>query len=268
MKLFGLRATDYLRAANPEDRRYLLFNPLMKMKVATQGEQVMEDLWDIIAAKGFEKDMFFEQAAMEIKGMPKLEGTKHVNMALIAKLIPNYMFNPKEYPEVGKMNGKENDDFLFNQGKTAGYGKIQFHDYMPVFESVSHLSNVKIFIEQVKAFQEVLIVSGAGIMEQMMNFDFLFSLGEIFSVIPYAQLIVESAKIEGISDEVLNGIFDVFVRDMSSYATTFFMKPSTSEQQIEAAKKIIKKPNTDTAEFDKVITDHIYTLIDAYTMNP
>jgi acyl-CoA dehydrogenase len=228
----------------------------------------MEDLWDIIAAKGFEKDMFFEQAAMEIKGMPKLEGTKHVNMALIAKLIPNYMFNPKEYPEVGRMNGNGNDDFLFNQGPTKGYGKIQFHDYMPVFNSVSHLSNVKIFIEQVKAFQEVLMVSGAGIMNQMMNFDFLFAMGEIFSVIPYAQLIVEAAKMEGVQDEIINGIFDVFVRDMSNYATTFLMKPSTTDQQIESAKKIIRKPVTDAAEFDKVINDHIYTLIDAYTMNP
>jgi len=34
MKLFGLRATDYLRGANSEDKRYLLFNPIMKMKVA------------------------------------------------------------------------------------------------------------------------------------------------------------------------------------------------------------------------------------------
>jgi len=268
MKLFGLRATDYLRAASPEDRRYLLFNPLMKMKVATQGERVMEDLWDIIAAKGFEKDMFFEQAAMEIKGMPKLEGTKHVNMALIAKLIPNYMFNPKEYPEVAKMNGGENDDFLFNQGPTKGYSKIQFHDYMPEFESISHLSNVKIFIDQVKAFQEVLMVSGEGIMKQMMNFDFLFAMGEIFSVIPYAQLIVESAKTEGVEDDVLNGIFDVFVRDMSAYATEFLMKPSTSEEQIASARKIIRKPDTSQENYENVINNKVYTLIDAYKMNP
>ena len=40
MKLFGLRATDYMRAAAPDDKRYLLFNPIMKMKVAIQGEDV------------------------------------------------------------------------------------------------------------------------------------------------------------------------------------------------------------------------------------
>ena len=33
------------------------------MKVTTQGERVIDLLWDVIAAKGFEKDMYFEMAA-------------------------------------------------------------------------------------------------------------------------------------------------------------------------------------------------------------
>ena len=268
MKLFGLRATDYMRAANSEDRRYLLFNPLMKMKVAIQGEKIHEDLWDILAARGFEKDMFFEHAAVQIKGMPKLEGTKHVNMALIAKLIPNYIFNPKEYPEIGRLNGAENDDFLFNQGPTKGYGKIQFHDYMPTFESVSHLPNVKLFMEQIEAFKSFLLASGMDLMNQMANFDFLYSLGECFAAIPYAQLIVESAGIEGIDDDTLDSIFDVFVRDMSKYALDLSMKPSTTDTQQGHCAAMLKKPMVDTERFERVMNDKIYTLINAYTMNP
>lgn len=268
MKLFGLRATDYLRAANPEDRRYLLFNPLMKMKVAIQGEKVHEDLWDIIAARGFEKDMFFEHAAVQIKGMPKLEGTKHVNMALIAKLIPNYMFNPKEYPEIGRLNGDENDDFLFNQGPTKGYGKIQFHDYMPTFASVSHLPNVKVFMEQVEAFKEFLLASGMDLMNQMANFDFLYALGECFSAIPYAQLVVESAKMAGTSDDILDSIFDVFVRDMSKFAIDLAMKPSTTDAQQAICQKMYKKPVVNEERFERVMNDEIYSLAGAYEMNP
>jgi acyl-CoA dehydrogenase len=41
MKLFALRAADYMRVASPEDRRYLLYNPMVKMKVTTQGEDVI-----------------------------------------------------------------------------------------------------------------------------------------------------------------------------------------------------------------------------------
>jgi len=73
MKLFALRAADYMRAASPDDRRYLLYNPMVKMKVTTQGEEVINLLWDVIAAKGFEKDMFFEMAARDIRALPKLE---------------------------------------------------------------------------------------------------------------------------------------------------------------------------------------------------
>ena len=110
MKTFALRATDYMRAASPDDRRYLLYNPMVKMKVTTQGEEVINNLWDVIAARGFEKDTYFSNAAADIRALPKLEGTVHVNMALIIKFMPNYFFNPAEYPEIPKMDAPANDD--------------------------------------------------------------------------------------------------------------------------------------------------------------
>jgi acyl-CoA dehydrogenase len=99
MKLFALRAADYMRSASHQDRRYLLYNPMVKMKVTTQGEDVINLLWDAIAAKGFEKDMYFEQAAVDIRAMPKLEGTVHVNIALIVKFMPSFFFSPEELPK-------------------------------------------------------------------------------------------------------------------------------------------------------------------------
>ena len=94
MKLVALRAADYLRSASPEDRRYLLYNPVVKMKVTTQGEDVIDHLWDVIAAKGFERDGYFEMAARDIRALPKLEGTVHVNIALIVRFMPSFFFNP------------------------------------------------------------------------------------------------------------------------------------------------------------------------------
>ncbi|MBU0515994.1 MAG: acyl-CoA dehydrogenase, partial [Proteobacteria bacterium] len=92
MKLFALRASDYQRLASPQDRRYLLYNPMVKMKVTMQGEEVINLLWDVIAAKGFETDTYFEMATRDIRALPKLEGTAHVNMALIVKFMANYLF--------------------------------------------------------------------------------------------------------------------------------------------------------------------------------
>jgi acyl-CoA dehydrogenase len=67
MRMFARRASDYMRSASADDRRYLLYNPMVKMKVTTQGEEVINLLWDVIAARGFEKDTYFEMAAKEIR---------------------------------------------------------------------------------------------------------------------------------------------------------------------------------------------------------
>jgi len=268
MKLFGLRATDYMRCASAEDKRYLLFNPIMKMKVAIQGEEVHEMLWDIIAARGFEKDLYFGQAVTELKGFPKLEGTRHVNMALIAKLIPSYFFNPKEFDEVPKLNGAENDDYLFAQGPTKGYAKIQFHDFRKTF-ATKNLPNLEVFKEQIKGYEEFLMVSGMELGDQMLNdFDFLLAVGEIFTLVAYGQLVVESAAIEKIDDDLLDQIFDFMVRDFSRYALDIYSKNAATEKQQEICLKMIKKPVLNMERFEKVLNEHVYSLVDTYEMNP
>jgi acyl-CoA dehydrogenase len=268
MKLFGLRATDYMRAASAQDKRYLLYNPIMKMKVAIQGEEVHEMLWDIIAAKGFEKDNYFSQAVVELRGFPKLEGTRHVNMALIAKLLPNYFFNPAPYQEIPKMNGAQNDDFLFQQGRTRGYGKIQFHDFNIAYNSVD-LPNIRVFKEQIKAYQDFIMISGMELGEQMKNdFDFLLAVGEIFTLVAYGQLIIESAKIEKLDDDQLDMLFNVFVRDFSRYALDIQGKSAATPAQQEACYKMIKAPVHDEEKFERVLKNNVYSLVDEYIMNP
>ena len=268
MKLFGLRATDYMRVAGENDKRYLLYNPIMKMKVAIQGEVVHELLWDIIAAKSFEKDMYFEQAVVELRGYPKLEGTRHVNMALIAKLIPSYMFMPAEFEEVGRIKDNRNDDFMFKQGKTRGYAKTKFHDYNIAYKTLAHLPNVKVFMEQIDAYKEYLMVSGAGLAEQMKDFDYLLAVGELFTMVAYGQLIIESAKMEGVPDEVMNQMFDVFVRDFTAFAIDLYGKPINTDAQIEKILKMVKRPVPNPEEFEKVLQEEVYSLVDVYTMNP
>ncbi len=268
MKLFGLRATDYMRIANENDKRYLLYNPIMKMKVAIQGEIVHELLWDIIAAKGFEKDMYFEQAVTELRGYPKLEGTRHVNMALIAKLIPSYMFMPGEFEEIGRITDNRNDDFMFNQGRTRGYAKTKFHDYNIAYKTLAHLPNVQVFMEQIEAYKDYLVVSGQGLSEQMKDFDYLLAVGELFTMVAYGQLIIESARMEGVSDEIMNQMFDVFVRDFSSFAVDLYGKPLNTDAQIEKIIKMIKRPVPNDAEFEKILNEEVYSLVDVYQQNP
>jgi acyl-CoA dehydrogenase len=80
MKLFSDRAIDYFRSASLDDRRYLLFNPVTKAKVTMEGENRRRALWDVIAAKGYEKNTMFREVAQLIGALPRLEGTVHVNV--------------------------------------------------------------------------------------------------------------------------------------------------------------------------------------------
>ena len=265
MKLFALRAADYMRSASSSDRRYLLYNPMVKMKVTTQGEEVINLLWDVIAAKGFEKNMYFEMAARDIRALPKLEGTVHVNMALIIKFMPNYFFNPDEFPEIPKMDGLDNDDFLFKQGPTKGLGGIRFHDYSIAYDSID-LPNINVFKEQIEVLKQSLLNAPPNEAQQK-NFGFLLTLGELFTLVAYGQLIIENAKIYKIHDDITDQIFDFMVRDFSKYALRLYSMTSSTSQQMELYMKMIKKPVVDEERFDRVWTDYVYALKDTYEMN-
>jgi len=266
MRLFALRGIDYMRSASPDDRRYLLYNPMVKMKVTMQGEDVINLLWDIIAAKGFEKDTYFEMATRDIRALPKLEGTAHVNMALIIKFMANYFFKPGSFPEVPRRNDDADDTFLFQQGATKGLSKIQFHDYNPVYDAFN-LPNVKIFKQQIDVFK-IFLATATPDQEQAKDVDFLLILGELFTCVVYGQLILENGGVYKIDDAVTDQIFDFMVRDFSKYALQLYSKPSSTVKQMDLCLKMIRKPNVDNARYERVWNDFVYTLKDTYEMNP
>jgi acyl-CoA dehydrogenase len=266
MKLFALRAADYMRSASREDRRYLLFNPMVKMKVTTQGEDVINLMWDAIAAKGFEKDTYFGQAAIDIRALPKLEGTVHVNIALIVKFMANYFFNPGEFPDVERQDQPCNDDFLFDQGGAGGLGQIQFQDYRETFDEFDRIPNVALFAEQADAFRELLASDPPG-PDQMKDVDFLLAAGNLFAMVVYAQLILENAKIYGLDDDLLGQIFDFMIRDTAQHALALSLQASSTEKQMAQCHEMLRKPVADPARYGRVWAS-VQTLDGAYEMKP
>ncbi len=266
MKLVTLRAADYMRSASPDDRRYLLYNSVVKMKVTTEGEEVVNHLWDVITAKGFEKDMYFEMATRDIRAMPKLEGTVHVNIALINKFMPAYFLNHLEYPPIPMRDDAADDVFLFRQGPAKGLGQVRFPDYEAVLESFD-LPNVRLFRDQTRVFREMLekATPGAG---QANDVDFMLSLGEIFVLVVYGQLLLENSKIYGIGAAVIDQMFDVLVRDFSKFALRLYSKPTSSQAQTDYCLKMIRRPVVDQERYEGVWKDHVHSLSGLYEMNP
>ncbi len=265
MKLFALRAIDYMRSASMDDRRYLLFTPMVKMKVTTQGEEVINHLWDVIAAKGFEKDMYFEMAARDIRALPKLEGTVHVNMALIIKFMANYFFKPDKFPEIPTVNQPANDDFLFKQGPTKGLSRIKFHDYKLAYNSLN-LPNIKIFKRQIRLLK-LFLFAARPTKEQIKDFDFLLNLGELFTLVVYGQLIIENTHLLKIEHDLIDQIFDFVIRDFSKYALNLHNKTNSTSLQRSICRRMIRKPVRNDKRFERIMEKHVKVLVDTYEMN-
>ncbi len=132
-------------------------------------------------------------------------------MALVVKFMRNYFFAPKQFEDVPQRFDAADDAFLFNQGPAHGLSKIQFHDYDTVYGSFD-FPNLEVFKQQVALFKEALVAAPASA-EQAKDIDFLLTVGELFTLVVYGQLILENARIYGIPADVLDQIFDFMVRD-------------------------------------------------------
>jgi len=267
MKLYQRRSTDYFRNAGEKDRRYLLFNPTSKMKVTLQAEDVINLLWEVIAAKGFEKDTYFAMGAVDIRGPSKLEGTVHVNVQLIRKFMKNYFFSPTDYPPVMPDFSAKDDLFLFRQGPTKGLGAVQFHDYRPVFEANRTLPNVALFMAQIDLFK-LLLEKAAPDAAQDMDPSFSLPLGEMFSIVVYGQLLLEQIAFDKVDADIVNQIFDFMVRDFSRFALQIYGMHNTTDAQRAYCREIMLiKSHGDEAQYNRVWEKYVFPLNGEYAMN-
>jgi len=266
MKLFGERAIDYVRSASADDRRYLLFNPVTKMKVTTEGERVIDALWDVVAAKGFEKDTYFEQAAMDIRALPKLEGTVHVNMALVLKFLPSYLLQPTTLPGVPRRRDAADDDFLFHQGPARGLREVRFAQWRTSYDAFADVPNVAVFREQAEGLVDLVTNAGPDA-DQAKDLDLLLTLGELFTLVVYGQLILEQASLTGLDRDLVDQVFDVLVRDFSAYAVDLHGKASSTKAQQLWALEHVRKPAAGTGRYDRV-WQQVRDLAGAYEMRP
>ncbi|WP_020666879.1 acyl-CoA dehydrogenase [Amycolatopsis nigrescens] len=266
MRLFSDRSIDYFRSANAEDRRYLLFNPITKMKVTTEAQRVIGLVADVVAAKGFEADTYLAMAKTDVDGLPKLEGTVAVNLALIAKFMPAYLFQPESYPEVPTRADAADDEFLFRQGPARGLSKVRFHDWRAVYTRSAGVPNVARFTEQAEGLVE-LLAKATPDADQQADLDFGLAVAELFTLVVYGQLVLEQAEITGLADDVLDQIFEVLVRDFSAGAVELYGKSGSTEAQQRLALAAVRKPVVDAGRFDRVWAE-VAALSGTYRMNP
>jgi acyl-CoA dehydrogenase len=173
-------------------------------------------------------------------------------MALVLKFMAGYLFNPD--PELAppeRQLAPGDDEFLFRQGPARGLSKIRFSPWRDAFEPFSGVPNVARFVELAESFKTLLVDAAPG-EDQQRDLDYLLTLGELFTLIPYGQLICEQAKFVGLGEDTLDQIFDVLIRDFSAYAVQLHGKTSATDAQQAWARGAITKPVVDGERFDSV----------------
>ncbi|PYZ95359.1 acyl-CoA dehydrogenase [Salipaludibacillus keqinensis] len=257
MKLFALRAVDYFRSSSEKDRRYLLFNPIQKMKVTKEGMNVIDMLLDVVAAKGFEQDTYMESAIRDIGMIPRLEGTSHVNMALVIKFMENYFFHDETYPEIPIRRDAKDDSNLFHQ-TTGKLSQVTFPNNLSCYEGVE-LPNVRIFLEQVKTFRGMLekhpLTS-----QQQQDKAFMLHLGELFTLTVYAQLVLENAKLYDVNDDLVDYIFTFMIRDFAQFALSQLSSFEHTEGQTANFEQMLKRPKLNEERDEKIWIEDILPL--------
>jgi acyl-CoA dehydrogenase len=190
----------------------------------------------------------------------------HVNLALVLKFLPAYLFGSEALGAPPPRRDAADDAFLFAQGPTRGLSRIRFPDWRPAFAAFDHLPNVQRFREQaehlVTLFQDAPLSA-----EQLgADLDFQQSLAQLFTLLPYGQLILEQAQIDAAAADVVDVIFEWLVRDFTTCAIDVHGKASSTDAQQRWAVAAVRKPVVD-GERDERIYAEVRALAEAYEMN-
>lgn len=247
MKLYACRALDYLQAAGPNERRYLLFNAVQKARVSTEGVKVLALLSECIGAKGFETDTYFETALRESPMIPGLEGSTHINFRLTVQFIDNYFAtNQKELPgpDSATLSSNEPPENSYWLGARDRHTRtVQFDSFLAAYARLDNVRNVRLFVVQAKAFRE-WITGEARPIDLAGDAALSVAVGKCFSIIVYAQLVAENAIIATMSSAMISLMFHGLVQDLTAETMQIMSVYQRKSPERRALSKVVRVPHT------------------------
>ncbi len=249
MKFYAYRALDYLQAAGPDDRRYLLFNAVQKARVSTEGVKVLAALSECVGARGFEADTYIESALRDASMIPALEGSTHINFSLAAQFVGGYFTNPEGAVSapgsvsLDRVRSDENPDWLAAHDRNAK--TVRFAPFLAAYEPLQAIPNVGLFVRQVAAFARFVSSATSDSVRQI-------ALGRCFSVVAYGQLVAESCTAVGTAPALVSVIFHAMVADLAAESLALAAQHQPGSPARGLLVEVVSVPEMSAADVEAV----------------
>ncbi len=255
MKLYACRALDYVQAARPDERRYLLFNAVQKARVSTEGVKLLQLLSECIGARSFEADTFFETAIREVPMIPILEGSTHINFRLTTQFVDNYFNDLAKKPATPPSITVSSDEPAENPYWLARHDRhaktVEFAKWDAAYKPFRGIPNVQLFINQIRAFCR-LIVGDAKPSDLAGDAALSIAIGRCFSTIVYAQLIAESSATAAVEQPIVSTIFHGLVQDLTEETLRLMANFAAGSPARAILKNVVRVPTGDLADIESV----------------
>jgi acyl-CoA dehydrogenase len=213
MKLYAYRAADYFQSASENDRRYQLFAAVQKAKVSTDGVRVIDQLLECIGARGFEAETYFEMALRDIRLLPVLEGSSHINFALAGQFMQAYFCGSDEKAAAPPISSNGNENEYLYRARAAAPKSVTFADPSRAYANLKHIASVSAFVQQLHAFR-----SFAESFDTTDDTETAIAIGKCVSIFAFAQLVAEHVSLLRAPDPIVSLMFDLLVEDISAQA--------------------------------------------------
>jgi acyl-CoA dehydrogenase len=256
MKFFAWRALDYVQAAQPDERRHLLFAAVQKARVSTQGVRVIDLLSECVGAYGFESRTFFELAARDVRLIPGLEGSTHINFGLAAQFIGSYFGSTNAavpVPEsacLGDVEPDENPCWFAAPDRTAK--TVRFAPFETAFQPWDTVPNMSLFTEQARTFA-ALAADGFSRLNPSVDAGLFIAAGKCFSIIVYAQLVAENCLAAKAMPALVSLIFHGLIEDLSAEALKLSAMFGNGSAERDLLGRMARVPEIAAKDLDEVI---------------
>jgi acyl-CoA dehydrogenase len=254
MKLYAYRAVDYFQCASETDRRYLLYAAVQKAKVSTDGVRVIDLLLECIGARGFESDTYFEMASRDIRLLPVLEGSSHINFALAAQFMEKFFdgsgSGPPSPAAWAAEDRAEENEYLF-AARSVSPKSVTFASAADSFQNLERIDSARTFSRQFAAFRSFARSFDSPVPAD--DTETAVALGKCVSTLVFAQLVAEHVSSIGAPDQIVSLIFDQLVEDISTHSLHLAGTNGISDAQRDALMHLVSASKSKVSDVEFVI---------------